>query len=575
MKLRYYIAALILASLQIATSSFGQGLIIPSGAYVVATNSNIVVCKNWVNNGTFAQNGGVVLFNKAGAQTISGSSATAFDNLTIGTGSVTTISAAGQGVKGILLCNDTLNAGGNLTLLSTSAQTALINGTGTGQVLGNVKMQRYLDSSFGYRIISSPFQVATIGQLSAHVDLGATFTRFYKYNEDVAYSGWIRDTVSGDTLQPMHGYSANFGAAFSNTTFSLNGVVSNGTVSYTLYNHNNPYTLGYNLVSNPYPSPIDWTASTGWTKTNIDNAIYYFHHGDTNQYYGSYSSYIGGISSDGVAGNIIPAMQGFFVHVTDGSYPVTGTLACTNAVRTTNLSPYFHKPTGSGGRPLIRIDAGFANGTYSDPTVVYFDDRATPAFDRDFDALKLMNTDASTPSLYSVSQDNNNMSIQALPELADSSANVIPLGINTENDGEIVFKVRGIESVPEGMHIYFLDAKTGTVQDLQSAPRYGQYLDKGKYENRFFLMYTYREQAAIPGFSNDLTAYASGYDLYVYLLCGTGDLFVTNMLGQVVLKSTLTGNGYHKVRCPFAAGIYVATLFSTMGKQSKKVFIGE
>ena len=46
-------------------------------------------------------------------------------------------------------------------------------------------------------------------------------------------------------------------------------------------------------------------------------------------------TYVNGISSDGTASNIIPSMQGFLVHVSDGAYPVTGTLGVNNNVRIT------------------------------------------------------------------------------------------------------------------------------------------------------------------------------------------------------------------------------------------------
>src|SRR4051812_34603554 len=103
----------------------GQGLIIPSNAYVIAGNGNIVLRNNWTNNGSFTHNSGTVIFNGT-TQTLNGTSPTSFNNITIATGSTTTISSAGHSLKAILLSNGTLNAGGNLTLLSTAVQTALI-----------------------------------------------------------------------------------------------------------------------------------------------------------------------------------------------------------------------------------------------------------------------------------------------------------------------------------------------------------------------------------------------------------------------------------------------------------------
>src|ERR1700684_2838375 len=118
-----------------ALTASAQGLIIPSGAYMIANNGNIVVTANWVNNGSFTHNGGTLIF--AGAvQTLGGTSATQFNNLTIAAGSNTSIISPGQKVIGVVLSNDTLKANGNLTLLSTAAQTALVSGSGSGAVVG-------------------------------------------------------------------------------------------------------------------------------------------------------------------------------------------------------------------------------------------------------------------------------------------------------------------------------------------------------------------------------------------------------------------------------------------------------
>ncbi|MCD6011750.1 MAG: hypothetical protein K0Q79_1612 [Flavipsychrobacter sp.] len=549
----------------------GNNFTITTGT-VTAASSTLQVAGNWSNSGTFTHNSGLVTFNKTGAQTISGSSSTAFNSLTIGSASVTTLSTSGHTVRSILQCNDTLNANGNLTLLSSSAQTALIDGAGTGKVLGNVTMQRYLDSAYGYRYLSSPFEAATLSQLSSYINFSSTFPNFYRYNENVNYNGWVKDTLLTDTLQPCHGYAANYGASTSSVTISLNGTVNNGSLSRTLYNNNQAYTQGFNLVGNPYPSPINWTASSGWTKTNIDNAVYYFKHSDTNRYYGRYSSYISGVSSDGIASNIIPAMQGFFVHVSNGSYPVTGTLGFSNTVRTTNLTPYYFKPTAD--RPLVRLDAGFTNNSNNtDPAVVYFDDNATANFDSELDALKLMNTDAGVPSLYSQSSDEKTYSIQSLKTFTDS-VTTVPLGLKTDHDGLVKFNVRNIENIAPGMHIWFYDAQTGIVQDLKTNPQYQVQLTSGKYEKRFYLQFTEGSFTNIPGVTGELNAFSSGGNLYVYLIDDKAGLTVTDVSGRVLVAQELEGQGYHEIKLHPGSGIYIVTLYSKSGKRSKKVFIG-
>lgn len=412
------------------------------------------------------------------------------NNLTINRTNSLTFNNQMISLGGILLCNGPLTTNGNLTLLSTAAQTALIDGSGSGQVSGNVIMQRYLPSGFGYKYVSSPFQASTVNEFSNDLDLAASFPTFYKYDENRSSSGWVTYTTTTNLLIPMQGYAANFGPVSAAKTVDVTGVVNNGNMSITLYNHDSTYTKGFNLVGNPYPSPIDWAGAAGWTKTNIDNALYYFKAGTTDQYTGTYSTYINGISSDGLATNIIPSMQGFFVHVSNGTYPVTGTLGVTNNVRTNDLTHAFLKSVIRDTLPLLRISAGFADiGMPFDPAVIYFADSATQFFDRKFDALKLMNTDISVPNLYILTPDSNRLSINAIPFPIDSIKRII-IGIKTAKDGWVTFKADDIQKMPIGIYYYLSDAVLGINQDLKSDPPYRLFLKAGQSETRFSLIFS-------------------------------------------------------------------------------------
>lgn len=559
-----------------------QGLIIPSGAYVIANNGNIVVAANWVNNGSFTHNGGTVVF--AGAvQTLGGTSVTQFDNLTIAAGSKTTIISPGQMVRGIVLSNDTLNANNNLTLLSTAAQTALVSGNGTGEVVGNLTMQRYLPTGFGYKYFSSPFIGDTVSDFSSEINLATSFPDVYSFNESVSSAGWVNYTNSSGLLAPLAGYAVNFGTSPAPLTVSLRGVVSNHTVTTgTLYNHNMAYTQGFNLVGNPYPSPVDWNAAGGWTKTNIDNAIYFFSNGTVNQYTGTYSSYVNGISSNGIAGNIIAAMQGFFVHVSNGSFPVAGLLAVNNTARNLNLTTvFFGYSVPQVPSPFVRLSAGFYDeGTEGDPAAFYFKAGVDGAFDEALDALKLMNTHTGVPNLYAIATDTARLSIYALPETFDS-VETVPLGLTTAQDGWITFKATDIEHMPAGLYVYLSDAKTGIKQDLVNAPPYRLYLAAGEYKDRFFLNFSAKAPAdggtsGTPS-SGSLQAYSAGKTLFVNgnLHPGEmGEVRVFDLRGQLVLRGAISGSGYQPLYSNFATGVYLVSLCAPEGTQTKKVLIG-
>lgn len=576
-----YISLFLLAARLVSA----QGLTIPSGAYVIANTGNIVLQNNWVNNGSFTHNGGTVIFGGT-TQTLGGASPSTFINLTIATGSSTTIISPGQQVSGVLTSNDTLYANGNLTLLSTATQTALINGSGTGEVVGNLTMQRYLPTGFGYYYFSSPFQADTVGNFSGVINLSASFPDFYSNNESLADAGWVNYTTSSNILNPLAGYAVNFGTSTTPITVGLTGVVSNHTISATLYNHNETYTLGFNLVGNPYPSPIDWNSATGWTKTNIDNAIYFFSADSTNtdQYGGTYSSYINGVSSNGIASNLIAAMQGFFIHVSNGSYPVTGVLSVNNNARNTNPSVTFLGVGGSNEpAPLLRLSAGFADQTTtSDPVVVYLQDGASESFDPQLDALKLMNTHPGVPSLYTVSTDSKLLSIQALP-FPGNTLQTVPLGLTTAQDGWVSLQTRDIVQMPASLYIYLSDMQSGVRLDLRGNAPYRVYLAKGNYEGRFFLqlsptaLTTTAGAAAISG--PLLDAYYTGSELMVRSNLPGGEkagLSVFNSAGQLIYREELPDNSYHAITLPFvAAGVYVVSLTDGHTIYAKKIFIGE
>ena len=96
-----------------------------------------------------------------------------------------------------------LASDGYLTLVSSAAQTALIDGSGTGDITGNVTMQRYLASGFGYKYFSSPFQAATVNEFGDDMDLTASFPTFYKYDESLVSTGWVSYVNPASVLNPL------------------------------------------------------------------------------------------------------------------------------------------------------------------------------------------------------------------------------------------------------------------------------------------------------------------------------------------------------------------------------------
>ena len=542
------------------------------------------------NNGIFDATNGKIELNGTVLQTISGDLiANSVKDLTINNLAGVTIQSSLK-VSGILyLQSGDLASDGNLTLVSTASGTAFIDGSGTGQVIGNVTMQRYLDSGFGYKYFSSPFVNATVAEFGDDMDLASPFTPFYAYDENrlvggIPASGWVNYKVPTNVLNPVAGYAVNLGNDASVKTIDVTGPVNNGNLSVTLYNHNHPYTKGFNLVGNPYPSAIDWNALDGWTKTNIDNALYFFRAGTTDQYGGTYSSYNNGVSSDGVASNIIPSMQGFFVHVSDGTYPVEGTLSMNNLVRVGDMTHQFMKSASKnsndskGSEEILRLSAAYSdNITLDDPMVIYSDDKATLDFDGPLDALKFFNTDQRATDFYCLGNDGSKMSINAIPA-ADGNSFTIPLGIRTRKSGEVIFKVRDVAGAFMWENVDFFDALTGESTDVVTGMEYRIYLDAGTYNSRFFLNFAdfttqMIEQEVV---SHSLLAFMSKDKLNVEIngLQGEeGILSVIDITGHKYLLKKIFENGHYEFDLSVKDGIYIVSFISGDLRISKKIVI--
>jgi len=563
-----------------------NNLTIEDAASLTITGNTLQIAGVISNLGTFTATSGTIEMKGSAAQSIGANvfAGNTIKDLAVNNSAGVTLQGA-LNVTGIVKAwNGDLTSGGNLTLVSTSAQTALIDGTGTGQVLGIVNMERYLPSAFGYKYFSSPFQSATVAEFGEEVKLDVAFPAFYKYDENnsavsssgvtIYPTGWVTYTNPTNSLFPLSGYSANLGSNIEAApiTANIKGVVNNGSLQTTLYNHNRPYTKGFNLVGNPYPSPIDWNA-TGWTKTNIDNAIYFFNANST-QFSGAYSSYVNGVSS-GNANNMIAAMQGFFVHVTNGTFPVSATLGVINSVRVNNLNPVF-KNASIDNRAILRFTANFeTKDAIEDAAVIYFDQTANLRFDQELDALKMTNTDPQVPNIYTLTPETTQLSINGMPLPTDSLAS-IGLGITTFTGGWIILKAIDISQLPDYLQIYLVDTETGKQRDLKRLPDYRFFMKTGEYNHRFTLIFSRGEIIEPTVAGKMFTLSRSGDFLQVKANLPTntkGSLLVTNILGQTIIRKVVFENETVKINQNVSTGVYVITLISGKNTYSEKIIM--
>ncbi|GAA3967365.1 Ig-like domain-containing protein [Hymenobacter antarcticus] len=579
-----------------------KALTLDAGATLTQTGGTLDVRADLTNNGTFQPTGGTVALGATTLASVLGSSNTRFWNLTIGASGAGSGTSASTTVQRLFTLNGPFTTNGNpLTLESNATNTALVVNTSTANaIVGNVTVQRYiapdLNPGPGYRHYSSPVSNATVGSLatasftpvvnptyntSATPTAETPFPTVYFYDQARLATatnnlapfnkGWTSPNALSDPLTVGKGYTVNLAAS---QTLSVTGPQNNGTVNMTL-NRNatgsaNAVEAGWQLVGNPYPSPLDYSLVAPADRINLEGAIYVFE--STSQYNGSYRAYV-----NGVWGNPILAQgQGFFARVSNGQ--TSGTLTLRNSQRlTAYTNPVFHRTAET--RPLVQLDLQGAGK--ADPVYVYFENGATTGIDREFDAVKLPN---STGLNVSAESGTERLAINGLPALGTATVTV-PLTVGVPVAGSYAFnaaQLLNLSTTP----VYLRDKQTGAVVDLRTQPSYSFMVSNASalVTGRFELVFS--PQAVLATAPAALAAQVGVYPnpatttAFVELPAALGRVAVAaelmDALGRPVLRLVLPAQGAAAHRLALgtlATGVYTLHLATSAGVLVKKLVV--
>ena len=535
------------------TTPVGLGNVTITAGAMVQLMTSLPISGNWLNNGAFDAGQYRVTCLGTTSQTLGGSSATRFYDLTIQNAAGVSCTAP-TGVAHLLaLPAGNLAADGFLTLYSNAAGTAMVvNPVGGGRVTGRATMERFITGagSAGYRHYASPMALgtATVQEFAddlpvfelnpAYNTQGNTvtpFPTFYQYDEsrlasaatDNFSQGWLTPLAT-DNLVPGRGYSAQTGPT---TTVDISGTLSTGTVSLPL-TRGGQSGSGWNLVGNPYPAPIDWDLVPA--VPGLDKALYVFV--PSGPYTGTYGSYVNGIGQNG-GGKDVAAMQGFFVRATAAT-----TLSLTDAVRHTSyLSPGFNRGSTTATLPLLRLHVRNAAGQ-GDETVVYFDPSAGAGFRSDYDAYKVHLNGNGIPSVWSQAGPDA-LSINGLPDLTAAAG--LPLGVRVSQTGTHTLAASALLNLPAGTQVVLEDRLLNQRQNLTVDSAYSFQMADSYTGQRFYLWFQGRALANATG---QLDATASLYpnpatgtttlELRGLREQGAVTIEVLNALGQRVLAQS-------------------------------------
>lgn len=463
----------------------------------------------------------------------------------------------------------TLRIGSDLNINSNATASGyLVDQTNDGDVTitGNISVKRYMSGDYWHNS-SSPVSTA-----NSSVYSGTELV--YYYDETLIINDWMFGWVlySG-ALSLMRGYDVYFDAAPVIVNYTATGVQTINTGNYntgvtitTFVNGETDPHRGWNLLGNPYPSPVNWQAS-GWDKTDINDAKYIWDGPNDN-----YTIWLGGGSPIGINGGTryIPSNQGFWVQASQN-----GSVQISNSTRIgeTAATPDFYK-SETQEYPILDLIAR-ANG-YTDECMIRFLPETSHSFDLNYDATKLFSQGNEVPQICTQS-DNVNLAINTLPDLDDGL--MVPLSFQCKSSGYYSIEINDITNLDPFSEVYLKDVLEQKIIKLSNELNYGFYHDPTNVKARFRIFFNPSEDVINNIGADDYFSVYTSRD-QITILKNTnkllrGEIWIYNTMGQPVYNANLSNDKKCSFNLNVASGYYYVSIITKQLISNHKVFLSK
>lgn len=188
-------------------------------------------------------------------------------------------------INEVVVSNGQVNMLDALRLISTLDQTARIAEIqNTGRITGNVEAQRFMEGEGRiYRYLSTPVLSTTVSDWQEYIPITGSFDgastgpglssspSLYYYDEPAG--GWQLYPAASNTeeMEVGRGYAIFVRQGASPTTLRLSGEINQGDFAFNLSGGTGADN-GWNLLGNPYPSPIVWS-DQGWSFSGVGPGV--------------------------------------------------------------------------------------------------------------------------------------------------------------------------------------------------------------------------------------------------------------------------------------------------------------
>ena len=320
--------------------------------------------------------------------------------------------------------------------------------------------------------------------------------------------------------------------------------VFNGQYSGVPFNGNLSVNLGrgYNLIGNPYASPINADRFLSDNEATI-GALYFWTHtiAASGGVYpvNNFASYttLGGVAS--AAGGLVPngtiqTGQGFYVRAFDFGSAIFSNFQRVNASVSTQFYRNSNETTSVTEKHRIWLNLNDANVSYNQILVGYTEG-ATSGFDNAIDGRIL---DDSKPMLYSV-LNADKLVIQG-KGLPFTDEDIVPLGLKVLVPGNYTISLENVDGLFVNQDVFVKDMNTNVIHNIKQGP-YSFTSQDGTFENRFELVY---KNTTLGGedfvYENALTVYTSNNGIVLNSSALISEVVVFDVLGRKLHQQTVT-----------------------------------
>jgi subtilisin-like proprotein convertase family protein len=479
----------------------------------------------------------------------------AFNDLTVNATAGVTVTG-GLNIFGTLQLNDgTFNASSaTVQLRSDAIRTGRLGPVDpSASYTGDLTVQRYIPGgATNWRLLGTPVAGETVNDWKDDFFTagfpGSHYPNFYsptgsgilwpsvrKYDETVANAdvneGLVGVASTSEALGIGRGYAVWSGDNAGGTNPFIVDVTGAPTIAQTPVtlpmswtNSGNPAADGYNLVSNPLPSPIDFASIS----RGSDVQDFYWIYNPAN---GNNATWNGTIGTNGANG-VIQSSQGFWLKA-DG--PAVATTVDESAKVAGNTGGVFGG-SEQDPMPMVRLHLSSTVNTFSDETVVVFQD-GTPAFESN-DVAKFVFSHPQAPQIATRSSDDQNLAISMYGGF--SNAITIPVLVNVAVNGTYTVTATELEGITGVSCLTIEDLQTGAITPLTEGASYSFVVLANDDENepRLLLHATGPVQRTVEAVSCNGAADGSA----TVTLPGGNDQTVTWMtaFGQVIAQQTMS-----------------------------------